>query len=59
MTNPEAATAVARQAAVRRLALTILGLDVPSLTAELQLKSRQQPPLRLPQARPVPARRVA
>jgi hypothetical protein len=59
MTHPDAATTtVARQAAYRRLALTILAVDVPTLTAELQ--ARRQPPTRVPpQALPGPARRAA
>ena len=57
MTHPEATTSVARQAAYRRLALTILALDVPTLTAGLQ--ARRQPPTPLPQALPGPARQAA
>ena len=57
MTHPQAAATVARQAAYRRLALTILALDVPTLTAELQ--AYRQPPTRLPHALPGPARRAA
>jgi hypothetical protein len=34
--TPPRAAAVARPAAYRRLALTILGLDVPTLAAELR-----------------------
>ena len=57
MTHPQAATAVARQAAYRRLAATILALDVPTLTAGLH--AYRQPPTRLPQALPKPARQAA
>jgi hypothetical protein len=57
MTHPQAATAGARQAAYRRLALTILALDVPTLTAEL--RAHRQPPTRLTKAVPTPARRAA
>jgi hypothetical protein len=57
MTHHQAATAVARQAAYRRLALTILALDVPTLTAEL--RARRRAPTRLPKAARPPARRAA
>ena len=57
MTHPEAATTVARQAAYRRLVLTILALDVPTLTTKLQ--AVPQPPTRLPQAMRGPAGRAA
>jgi hypothetical protein len=57
MSHPEPAPAVARQAAYRRLALTILALDVPTLTTQLQ--AVPQPPRRLPQALPGRARRAA
>lgn len=57
MTHPQAATSLGRQAAYRRLALTILALDVPTLSAGLQ--ARRLPPRRLPQALPRPARRAA
>jgi hypothetical protein len=57
MSHPEPAPAVARQAAYRRLALTILALDVPTLTTKLQ--AMPQRPMRLPQALPGPARQAA
>jgi hypothetical protein len=55
MTHPKATANVARQAAYRRLALTILALDVPAVTAELQ--ARRQPPTPLSQV--LPGRRAA
>ena len=57
MTNPAPATTVARHAAYRRLALTMLALDVPTVAAELQAGRR--PPTPLPQRLPAPTRRAA
>ena len=55
--TPSRAAGVARPAAYRRLALTILGLDVPTLAAELRAyhAARRRP------SRPVsrPTRRAA
>jgi len=54
--NPDDRPGPARRAAYRRLAVTLLGLDVPTLVAELQARRQAEP---RPPARLRPALRRA